>query len=154
MSDFRVQIVPWAGPTRDGLAGTGLSWVWFGLFLLIFAGCQPGNELARFHYHGNVTINGSPCRVFELSFEPDPESGGSGPAVLIRGENGIYDSRSGKGVPPGPKVIRIRCFDGVPVPESKDGTLLTKMDCQQNVVLPNHDAVQDIVISPEDLMAK
>lgn len=153
MLGFRVQTVPWAVPIRTGFAEASLSWVSFTL-LLISAGCRPGNELERFHYHGNVTINGSPCRVFELSFEPDPESGGSGPAVLIQGENGIYDSRSGKGVPPGPKVIRIRCFDGVPVPESKDGTLLTKMDCQQNVVLPNHDAVQDIVISPEDLMAK
>lgn len=123
------------------------------LGLVFFSGCWwRSDEPGRFQYRGTVTLAGKPCPLCELSFDPDSTKGGHGPGVLILAENGIYDTRSSKGIPPGAKTVRILGFDGIPTSDSSSGKIITKSGLQISVNLPASNAEQNFDIPADALL--
>lgn len=99
----------------SGLVVTG-----FGVFLTLAAGCSSQPDLGRETLRGNVTFNGQPLPVGEIQFRPDFDRGNQGPGTIAKIVDGTYQTPEQKGIIPGPMVVTISGFDGIPY-EYKDG---------------------------------
>ena len=100
---------------RPGLCGSGAGCrnhaatlpVRFALFvasLVVVAGCAPGNPQGRLPISGEVTFNGEPLEIGNISFTAQ-ESGGVRSGAIIR--DGQYEIEKLKGLPPGEYLVRI-----------------------------------------------
>lgn len=97
-----------------------LAYLAMGLALMVGAGCSSQPDLGRQALSGKVNFNGQPLPVGEIQFRPDFDKGNQGPGTHAMIANGSYETPSGKGIIPGPTIVTIVGFDGVPY-EYQDG---------------------------------
>jgi hypothetical protein len=112
------------------------------LCLCFAAGCSKEGP-TRYKVTGKVTLNGKPAPAFEIFFQPDASKGNSGPGAAVKGRNGVYETRTSKGVTYGPHLVSIVAFDGIPNAESKDGNAVTAKPHQTTVTIPAKDSEQN-----------
>ena len=94
------------------------------LVLLLTLGCGAPSGPVRYDLSGSVRYGGKPVPVGEVSLAPDGARGNQGPGSLVLIKNGRYRTERHKGIVGGAYLVRIVGFDGVPVGESTEGTLL------------------------------
>ena len=107
-------------PARTAWWPSRLGW----LVLLLALGCSGSDGPVRYSLSGSVRFDGKPVPVGEISLAPDGAHGNKGPGSLVLIKNGHYRTERGKGIVGGAYRVRIVGFDGVPVGESTEGTLL------------------------------
>ncbi len=73
------------------------------LLLVVAAGCG-GDSQGRLPISGNVTFDGEPLAIGNLSFTPQ-QAGGVRSGAIIR--DGQYAIKAEKGLPPGEYLVRI-----------------------------------------------
>ena len=93
-----------AGPSCSSAAAHHFRFTLFATSLLVVAGCGPGNPQGRLPISGEVTFNGKPLEIGNLSFTAQ-ESGGVRSGAIIR--DGQYAIEKLKGLPPGEYLVRI-----------------------------------------------
>lgn len=118
------------------------------------SGCSQHDGPVRYKVSGKVTVNGEPAPAFEVFFRPDSAQGNSGPGAMVRGRQGLYETRSGKGVSVGPHLVEIIAFDGIPNSESTDGNALTPKAYITTVTLPAEDSEQNFDVPASALAPK
>lgn len=84
------------------------------LALIVGLGC--GNSDVQ--VTGTVNFDGKPVKKGFITFEPDTTKGHKGKGGGAPIVDGTYTSLPGKGVVPGPYVVKIVGYDGVPTKES------------------------------------
>jgi hypothetical protein len=110
--------------------------------LLLLVGCAEKDN-GRYRISGNVTIDGQPVPVGEISFEPDGKSGNKGPASFTAIKKGKYIVEKDSGVIGGKYTVTITGFDGVAFGEASDGKELLKKPHAESVDLPKEDSTRD-----------
>lgn len=113
--------------------------------LLLLVGCAQQDD-GRYSLSGNVTIDGKPVPVGEISFEPDGKSGNKGPASFTPIKDGKYMVDGDSGVIGGKYSVTIIGFDGVAVGEASDGKELLKKPYLEKIDLPKEDSTRDFDI--------
>jgi major membrane immunogen (membrane-anchored lipoprotein) len=110
--------------------------------ILLLVGCAR-NDDGRYSISGNVSIDGKPVPVGEISFEPDGKSGNIGPASFTPIRDGKYSVERDNGVIGGKYTVTITGFDGVAVGEASDGKELLKRPYSESIDLPKADSTRD-----------
>lgn len=113
--------------------------------LLMLAGCAKKDD-GRYELSGNVTIDGKPIPVGEISFEPDGSSGNKGPASFVPIKDGKYTVGGKSGVVGGKYNVTIIGFDGIAVGEASDGKELLRKPYSEKIDLPKEDSTRDFDI--------
>ena len=107
---------------------------WVGCFLLMIgtAGVVPGcgrDGAQPVDVSGKVTFGGETVMFGLLEFIPDSSRGHKGPAGSAEIVDGQFTTRgSGKGVIPGPHLVRVTGYDKKPASGLGDDTVITKAD--------------------------
>ncbi len=114
--------------------------------LLLFVGCAEKDD-GRYDLSGNVTIDGKPVPVGEISFEPDGKSGNKGPASFVPIKDGKYSVPGDSGVIGGKYNVTIIGFDGVAAGEASDGKELLRKPYSEKIDLPKEDSTRDFEIT-------
>src|SRR4051794_14004561 len=84
--------------------------------LLVLAGCDRAPK--RVDVSGTVTYRGKPVPAGVILFDPDVTKKHDGPQGFAEIKNGQFDTaQGGRGVAPGPHVVRVQGMDGVPARE-------------------------------------
>ncbi|HWL10122.1 MAG TPA: hypothetical protein VNQ76_17080 [Planctomicrobium sp.] len=109
-------------------------------------GCGNSDSLKKFELSGQVTLDGAPVPVGEISFTPDFSEGNSGPGSIAKIVHGKYQTQSGKGLVGGPYLVQITAYDGVAVMESWDGSSLLKSQYEEKVIFPDKPDTRDFDI--------
>ena len=121
--------------------------------LLCACGCfGPDSGPERFEVSGTVTLDGAPAPRGEVFFAPDTKKGNTGPGAVTNVVDGRYRTTEGKGVTPGPHLVNIVAFDGIPAGDMPDGRPLTTKTYQVEVDLPAENSVQDFDVPPSHLV--
>lgn len=115
------------------------------LGLLLFVGCAEDDD-GRYSLNGNVTIDGKPVPVGEISFEPDGKSGNKGPASFTGIKDGKYSVDEESGVIGGKYTVMILGFDGVAFGEASDGKQLLRTPYVEQIDLPKENSERDFEI--------
>ena len=114
------------------------------LGLSLAAGCTQEGGAGRYALEGAVTLaNGQPVPAGEIGFEPDSESGNTGPGSLCQIKDGKYSLPKDQGIVGGKYVVNIIPFDGVAIPESPQGKPLRQFPYSEKVDLPSQDSTHD-----------
>lgn len=91
---------------------------------MLSAGCGGVDGPARYRVSGEVRYEGQLVPAGEIVFRPNTNKGNDGPGSVARIRDGRYETEPGRGVVGGAYVVEIVGFDGVPSPESLDGSVL------------------------------
>ena len=97
---------------------------WLACLLMLSAGCGGVDGPARYRVSGEVRYEGQLVPAGEIVFRPNTNKGNDGPGSVARIRDGRYETEPGRGVVGGAYVVEIVGFDGVPSPESLDGSVL------------------------------
>lgn len=127
-----------------------LSRLWLAVLLAAITGCWNSGP-QRIDVQGTVTYKGHPVPKGVIFFDPDASKGHDGPQGHAIITNGHIDTRDtgNRGVVPGPHLVRIHGFDGVPGQELPMGKLLFP-EYSKKVELTGDLATCDVVVpSPE-----
>jgi hypothetical protein len=123
--------------------------------LLCACGCFGGDSgPQRFDVSGTVMLDGEPAPRGEVFFAPDIKKGNAGPGAVTNVVDGKYRTAEGKGVTPGPHIVNIVAFDGIPAGDMPDGRPLTTKTYQVEVDLPAENSVQDFDVPPSHLVKR
>jgi hypothetical protein len=88
----------------------------------LLTGCG-GSDIELTDLSGKVTFAGQPVVYGQIEFVPDSGKGHQGPAGTAEIVDGSYSTRStGRGVLPGPHLVRITAYEERPVAASDDET--------------------------------
>jgi hypothetical protein len=82
----------------------------------MYAGCGHSGP-PRFEVSGKATFAGRPIPAGKILFEPDEQTGNTGPRGMALIKGGVYRTLPGEGAAGGPQVVRIYGFDGAPPPQ-------------------------------------
>lgn len=94
-----------------------------GLGVVLLAGCGGGSDVELTDLSGKVTFAGKPVVYGQIEFIPDSGKGHQGPAGSAEIVDGAYDtSASGRGIVPGPHLVRITAYEARPAAASEDET--------------------------------
>lgn len=117
--------------------------IFLGLLVIALAGCSSKGPVV-YHVSGNVTHQGKNIPAGTIYFDPDFSKGNDGTQGFARIKDGRFDTRDGgRGVMPGPHVVRIAGFDGQPKDELPLGTPLFS-EYKTPVDLPAENSTQNI----------
>lgn len=99
--------------------------LWIGTFV---TGCgQSGVQPVD--VSGKVTFGGEPVKFGLLEFVPDSAKGHQGPAGSAEIVDGQFTTRgAGRGVIPGPHLVRVTGYEKKPASSQGDETIITKAD--------------------------
>jgi hypothetical protein len=95
----------------------------FGGYIAVFVlitGCFSQSGVDRQFLSGKVTFDGQPLPAGEIQFRPDFDKGNKGPGTYAKIVDGRFQTPDSKGVVPGPTVVTVSGFDGIPY-EYQDG---------------------------------
>ena len=123
-------------------------WVWLPLVLIVWvAGCGPSGP-KRYRMSGNVTFDGKPVPVGEISFDPAEKGIGGGFAPI---KDGKYDTDAdGRGHLGGEHSVRIVGFDGVVNPDNPDAPAVAIFSPYATTLdLPTKSTSKDLEVPAE-----
>ena len=120
----------------------GCGWA---LLLLVACGCG-----GQYTISGTVTYDGKPVPCGEIVLTPDPEKGNSGPGLLLRIEDGHYQTVDQRGQVGGAYSARISGYKAPePGPSMSRCGYPIFVDYVVAVELPRGEAVHDFVVPPQ-----
>jgi hypothetical protein len=92
--------------------------------LVLGFGCSRSSDVKLTDLSGSATFAGSPIVYGTLEFIPDHEANHKGPSGNAQIHDGKYNTaEGGRGISPGPHVVRITAFDSIPAEAPADETV-------------------------------